>query len=150
MQSQPNTRPLATDSSLVPIGIDDGYAVTKLALADGRLLAIPSAARVGRSNVSWMPRAEQLIFEYETEGTVFSVGDVDASSTRFEGYSSSALNRACRSVTSIIAAANAAPQQSLRSRRILRHRSHRARPPALRKSLITTSCQKHSLPGTTM
>ena len=93
MQSQPKARPQATDSSPVPIGIDDGYAVTKLALADGRLLAIPSAARAGRSNVSWMPRAEQLIFEYETKGTVFSVGDVDASSTRFEGYSSSALNR---------------------------------------------------------
>lgn len=93
MQSQPKARPQATDSSPVPIGIDDGYAVTKLALADGRLLAIPSAARAGRSNVSWMPRAEQLIFEYETKGTVFSVGDVDASPTRFEGYSSSALNR---------------------------------------------------------
>jgi plasmid segregation protein ParM len=78
----------------VPIGIDDGFADTKLALSDGRLLATPSRARIGRSKVSWLNHAERRIFEYETEATVFSVGEVDAAATRFEGYACSGLNRA--------------------------------------------------------
>ena len=45
------------------IGIDDGYASTKIALPDGRLLATPSTAHVGRSKVTWMSTAEQLVFE---------------------------------------------------------------------------------------
>lgn len=81
-------------SNRIDVGIDDGYAVTKLALPDGRLMAIPSAARAGRSNVSWMPSAERLIFEYETNGTIYSVGEVDAAATRFDGYATSGLNRA--------------------------------------------------------
>lgn len=78
----------------VSVGIDDGYAYTKLALPDGRLLATPSSAQIGRSKVSWLREAEQLIFEYETEGTVYAVGDVDAAPTRFDGYACSGMNRA--------------------------------------------------------
>jgi plasmid segregation protein ParM len=76
------------------VGIDDGYAYTKLALPDGRLLATPSRAQIGRSKVSWIREAEQLIFEYETDGTVYSVGNVEAAPTRFEGYACSGMNRA--------------------------------------------------------
>ena len=50
-----------------PVGLDDGYAFTKVALPDGRLTAIPSRARVGQSWVTWINEAEQRIFEYETE-----------------------------------------------------------------------------------
>ena len=82
------------DRPKLRVGIDDGYACTKLALPDGRLLAVPSSARVGRSKVTWMPRAEQMIFEYETEKTIYSVGDVDAEATQFDGYAVSGLNRA--------------------------------------------------------
>jgi plasmid segregation protein ParM len=87
-----NIRPQT--SSTIPVGIDDGYAYTKLALPDGRLLAIPSRAQIGPSKVSWLNQAERRIFEYSTEGTTYSVGDVDAAATRFEGYACSGMNRA--------------------------------------------------------
>ncbi len=76
------------------VGIDDGYACTKLALPDGRLLTTPSCARIGRSKVSWIREAEQLVFEYETDGTVYSVGHLEAAPTRFDGYACSGMNRA--------------------------------------------------------
>ena len=78
----------------IAVGIDDGYAYTKVVLPDGRLIATPSRAHIGQSKVSWIRQAEQLIFEYETDGTVYSVGDVEATPTRFEGYACSGLNRA--------------------------------------------------------
>jgi len=78
----------------VPVGIDDGYACTKLALPDGRLQVIPSRARLGASAVTWIQQAEQRIFEYETEDRVYSVGAVDGEPTHFEGYPWSGQNRA--------------------------------------------------------
>jgi len=78
----------------IPVGLDDGYAFTKVALPDGRLIAIPSRARMGESGVTWINGAEQRIFEYETEGSVYSVGAVDGAPTHFEGYPWSGLNRA--------------------------------------------------------
>ena len=83
-----------TPTRTVSVGIDDGYAYTKLALPDGRLLATPSRAQIGRSKVSWIREAEQLIFEYDTEGTTYSVGDLEAAPTLFEGYACSGMNRA--------------------------------------------------------
>ena len=77
----------------VPIGLDDGYAFTKVALPDGRLIAIPSRARIGRSGVTWIRESRQRIFEYEADGTVYSVGAVDGAPTHFEGYPASGLNR---------------------------------------------------------
>ncbi len=81
-------------SRAIKVGIDDGFAYTKLALPDGRLLATASRAQIGRSKVSWINQAERRIFEYETDGTTYSVGDVDAAATRFEGFSCSGMNRA--------------------------------------------------------
>jgi plasmid segregation protein ParM len=81
-------------ASAVKVGIDDGFAYTKLALPDGRLLATPSRAQIGRSKVTWINQAQRRIFEYETDGTVYSVGDVDAAATRFEGFACSGMNRA--------------------------------------------------------
>ena len=78
----------------IPVGLDDGYAYTKVALPDGRLIAIPSRARIGQSGVTWIDQAEQRIFEYETEEAVYSVGAVDGAPTHFEGYPWSGLNRA--------------------------------------------------------
>ncbi len=78
----------------IPVGLDDGYAFTKIALPDGRLVAIPSRARVGQSGVTWIHEAEQRISEYETEDTVYSVGAIDGAPTHFEGYPWSGLNRA--------------------------------------------------------
>ncbi len=87
---------MADKSSInpIPVGLDDGYAFTKIALPDGRLVAIPSRARVGQSGVTWIHEAEQRISEYETEDTVYSVGAIDGAPTHFEGYPWSGLNRA--------------------------------------------------------
>ena len=81
-------------STITPVGLDDGYAYTKVALPDGRLSVIPSRARVGRSDVTWVHQGRQNIFEYETEGTRYSVGAVDGAPTHFEGYPFSGMNRA--------------------------------------------------------
>ena len=78
----------------IPVGLDDGYAYTKVALPDGRLIVIPSRARMGQAGVTWIHEAEQRIFEYETEGAMYSVGAVDGAPTHFEGYPWSGLNRA--------------------------------------------------------
>lgn len=77
----------------IQVGVDDGYAFTKVALPDGRLIAIPSRARVGKAGVTWIDNGRQRIFEYETEGAVYAVGAVDGAPTHFEGYSTSGLNR---------------------------------------------------------
>ncbi len=86
-----------TDSSPItpiPVGLDDGYAFTKVALPDGRLIVIPSRAQVGQSSVTWIHQGRQRIFEYETDEAVYSVGAVDGVPTHFEGYPWSGLNRA--------------------------------------------------------
>ena len=80
-------------STPIPVGLDDGYAYTKVALPDDRLIVIPSRARVGRSGVTWIHQGQQRIFEYETDDTVYSVGAVDGAPTQFEGYPWSGLNR---------------------------------------------------------
>lgn len=77
----------------IQVGLDDGYAFTKVALPDGRLIAIPSRARVGKSGVTWIDNGRQRIFEYETEGAMYAVGAVDGAPTHFEGYPTSGLNR---------------------------------------------------------
>ena len=79
--------------SVVQVGLDDGYAYTKVALADGRLFSAPSRARIGSAGVTWIRDQEQRIFEYETGGTVYSVGAVDGEATQFDEYPGSALNR---------------------------------------------------------
>jgi len=86
---------MSNDSQLAPvaIGLDDGYAFTKVALPDGRLVAIPSRAQIGRANVSWLDGARQRIFEYETEDCRFAVGALDGEPTHFDGYPFSGLNR---------------------------------------------------------
>ena len=78
----------------ISIGLDDGYAYTKLALPDGRLVAIPSRARVGRANVTWLNEAQHKIAEYETDSTLYAAGEVDGEPTYFDGYPFSGLNRA--------------------------------------------------------
>ena len=73
-----NTSRLSADPmTVVQAGLDDGYAYTKVALADGRLFSAPSRARIGSAGVTWIRDQEQRIFEYETGGTVYSVGAVD-------------------------------------------------------------------------
>ncbi len=65
----------------ISIGLDDGYAYTKLALPDGRLMVIPSRARVGRANVTWLNEARHKIAEYETDSTRYAAGEIDGEPT---------------------------------------------------------------------
>ena len=87
---------MSSDAQLAPvaIGLDDGYAYTKIALPDGRLVAVASRAQIGRANVTWLDGARQRIFEYETEDCRFAVGALDGEPTHFDGYPFSGLNRA--------------------------------------------------------
>ncbi len=78
----------------IPVGIDDGYAYTKIALPDGRLFVIPSRGRIGQSGVTWIHHGQQRIFEYKTEDKLYAVGAVDGAPTHFDGYPWSGLNRA--------------------------------------------------------
>lgn len=78
----------------VAIGLDDGYACTKVALPNGRLIVVPSRAQIGRAGLTWLNDATQRVFEYETSNTTYAVGDVDGASTHFDGYPWSGLNRA--------------------------------------------------------
>ena len=55
--------------------------IPKWFLPDGRLVAVPSRARMGSAGVTWIRDDEQKIFEYETGGTVYSVGAVDGEPT---------------------------------------------------------------------
>ena len=84
----------AASMNPMPIGLDDGYATTKVALPDGRLVVIPSRGRTGQAGVTWIHQGQQRIFEYETADALYSVGAVDGAPTHFEGYPWSGLNRA--------------------------------------------------------
>lgn len=77
----------------VAVGLDDGYALTKVALPGDRLTVIPSRARVGPSGVTGVLQGSPRIFEYESGDTVYSAGAVDGAPTHFEGYAWSGLNR---------------------------------------------------------
>lgn len=78
----------------VAVGIDDGFAATKIALRDGRLAVIASCGRLGPSRITWVTDAQGDIAEYETDGSRYTVGAVAGESTRFEDYPVSGLNRA--------------------------------------------------------
>ena len=78
----------------VPVGLDDGYAYTKVATAGWAMIVIPSRAPLGKANVTWIDSAEQRIFEYETEAQIFAVGEVEGEPTEFDAYPFSGLNRA--------------------------------------------------------
>jgi plasmid segregation protein ParM len=88
-----------TDSDVV-VGVDDGYAMTKLVVMRGRKvigsLAIPSRARSGIHTTTSIGGADdELVPCYETEGVKFTVADLpDAESARFEEYPFSGMNRA--------------------------------------------------------
>ncbi len=66
----------ASSMNPIPVGLDDGYAYTKVALPDGRLIVIPSRGRTGQAGVTWIDQGQQRIFEYETADAVYSVGTV--------------------------------------------------------------------------
>ncbi len=83
-----------TPHAVISIGLDDGYAYTKVALPDGRVFAVPSRGRLGHANVTWLDHTKPAIQEYETEDQTYAVGELDGESTEYDDYPYSGLNRA--------------------------------------------------------
>lgn len=76
------------------VGVDDGYADTKLALPNGVLLKVPSRAKAGIHGRAFGAGADSLDGGYETDGQVYSFMDAqDGEGTQFDGYQFSPLNR---------------------------------------------------------
>jgi len=76
------------------VGIDDGFAVTKIALANGRLIAIPSCARLGPPAVTAVNGRDSGLRSYRTNGDLVTVGGRDGDATSSDEYPFSSLNRA--------------------------------------------------------
>lgn len=82
----------------VLVGVDDGYAMTKIAMP-GLTLQIPSRARAGVHGVTSVGRdtgaAADMDCGYETDGGLYTVAEyLDGEGTRFDEYPFSSLNRA--------------------------------------------------------
>lgn len=75
------------------IGLDDGYAYTKIAFPNGRVLAVPSRARLGAARITALGKDHQRVREYLTEGLRYSAGAVEGEPTDFDEYPVSGLNR---------------------------------------------------------
>jgi plasmid segregation protein ParM len=90
-----SARQKLSGKEIIPVGIDDGHAVTKIALPDGRLLKFPSRARAGSSGISSIGgNSDTIDGSYETDGVEFVVGDfIEGESTRFNEYPFSPINR---------------------------------------------------------
>jgi StbA protein. len=78
----------------VYVGIDDGFAETKIVLSDGTFFRIPSQAKAGEMNQISINGSETTIFPYKTNEGNYIIGDIrEADSTAFDDYPMSALNR---------------------------------------------------------
>ena len=75
------------------IGLDDGYAYTKIALPSGRVFAVPSRARFGAAGITALNQHHAPVREYITDGLRYTAGAVDGESTAFDDYPVSCLNR---------------------------------------------------------
>ena len=75
------------------IGLDDGYAFTKIALPSGRVFAVPSRAKIGVAGVTALHSTQATMREYVCAEQRYAAGNVDGESTAFDDYPVSALNR---------------------------------------------------------
>lgn len=76
------------------VGLDDGYAVTKVALATGQLFAVPSRGRIGSAKITAVNQNDTGIAEYMSGDEHIAVGVDDFDATGFDDYPLSAVNRA--------------------------------------------------------
>lgn len=82
------------DESVIYVGLDDGYAATKLVASNGVQLRVPSRARAGAHGVSSVMGGASETMAYSTEGQRFTVGGmIEGEATRFDDYPVSPLNR---------------------------------------------------------
>jgi plasmid segregation protein ParM len=78
----------------LPLGLDDGYDETKVALPNGECIRIPSLAKSGGSDMISIDEGESKVFIYQTPDGVFTTGQVlESDSTSFDEYPVSAMNR---------------------------------------------------------
>lgn len=92
----------------LPLGLDDGFDETKIALPNGDCIRIPSLAKSGVSDMISIDEAEALVFIYETPDGTFTTGRVlESDSTAFDGYPVSAMNRVIVSHALRVAGLNA-------------------------------------------
>jgi len=79
----------------LPIGLDDGFDETKVALPNGECIRIPSLAKSGISETISIDDSAANVFVYETSDGAFTTGQVlESDSTSFDEYPTSAMNRA--------------------------------------------------------
>lgn len=79
---------------VLPIGADDGYDETKIALPNGECIRIPSLAKSGISDMISVDESESKVFIYDTSDGSFTTGQVlESDSTSFDEYPVSAMNR---------------------------------------------------------
>lgn len=90
----------SVDDQPIVVGVDDGFAITKVVVLKGgkveKSMSIPSRARAGVHGTTNIGEADESapIPCYETEGLVFTVGDLaDAESAKFNEYPFSGMNR---------------------------------------------------------
>jgi plasmid segregation protein ParM len=95
VNNESQQKKLIVNKDLILVGVDDGYAMTKVALSDGRVFKIPSRARAGSHNISTIGSAKDSVDgNYETDGVEFTVSEhIDGEGTRFNDYPFSSLNR---------------------------------------------------------
>ncbi len=76
------------------VGVDDGYAETKVCLGDGRNVRIPSQLKAGKLNQISINASALTAYEYQTDEGNFIIGDIrETDPTEFDGYPVSAMNR---------------------------------------------------------
>lgn len=76
------------------LGVDDGYAETKIVMQDGRSFRIPSVAKAGVMNQVSITGSETTVFPYQTNNGNYITGEIaEADPTAFDEYPVSPLNR---------------------------------------------------------
>lgn len=76
------------------LGVDDGYAETKIVMQDGQSFRIPSIAKAGLMNQVAISGSETTVFPYQTNDGNYITGDIlEADPTAFDEFPVSALNR---------------------------------------------------------
>lgn len=78
----------------VLVGVDDGYAYTKVCVDGKAPFKMRTSIRQGVEGVASMNGEGDADGCYETEGTRYTIGDnIQGENTRFDGYAGSAMNR---------------------------------------------------------
>ncbi|PTH80142.1 ParM/StbA family protein [Aeromonas veronii] len=76
------------------VGVDDGFAETKVVLSNGACIRIPSQAKAGEMSQISINGSGHTVFPYKTNDGNYIIGDItEADSTAFDDYPMSALNR---------------------------------------------------------